>query len=787
MMATSALASCLANGLGALCDPTATPAFARTLAGFSYSGYSGYGGGSALGSTASSLYGSSSSSGSGSGSSREASIGSLDLDISEMLQALNTDLLLEADADTACSRCEAGVPAARCSACNLVLCTGCAGKHQRQMTKDHVLIRVEDGLPFNLAVPPPHLAMTTAPRQTVRQARVSPPPRKTVTPPRPRPGTLCELHAGEALTAYCETCGTGMCNACSSTGLHRGHAVVKLSAAKAATEKALRDATTGAQQTRDRLEQASSVSAAVEAKALQVHAEIRRCSRELIAAVEARERELLGNLNDIRQLKGRSLQLQADVLRGLHERYVRLAESLKDTLAHGQGVDVVHARDKAAVELAQLRAAKSSSNGAGRASHAVFEDDVMSFIPPEPVLASALSSMGCVSSSGYALSTVAAGEGLTRAVRGRPASFTVQVKSHLEAGVAVVPAGELDVVLVAPEGGVTRAVIRGDLEDRGDGSFGVTYRPRAEGVHTLSVTLRGRHIVGSPFQVEVRALRDYNSVRAAAVEFGGEGAEEGRFLRPWGVCTDKSGRVIVADRSNNRVQVFREDGQFVFAFGSHGSEPGQFDRPAGVAADAQGRIVVADKDNHRIQVFSPEGHFIKTFGKCGSKPGEFSYPWDVDVNAAGEIVVADTKNHRIQLFSADGVFLRKYGWETSPTMWRHFETPRGVAFTKQGYVIVSDFDNHRLVVVEPTLRHARFLGCEGSGPRQFLRPQGVAIDTDGCILISDSRNNRIQVLEEDGRFKTEIALDMDRPSGITVTGEGKIIVVDFGHNRVLVL
>ena len=62
------------------------------------------------------------------------------------------------------------------------------------------------------------------------------------------------------------------------------------------------------------------------------------------------------------------------------------------------------------------------------------------------------------------------------------------------------------------------------------------------------------------------------------------------------------GFLVVADRSNNRIQVFNPDGTFHHMFGSSGTRHGQFDRPAGVAIDIQERIIVVDKDNHRVQV-----------------------------------------------------------------------------------------------------------------------------------------------------------------------------------------
>lgn len=74
------------------------------------------------------------------------------------------------------------------------------------------------------------------------------------------------------------------------------------------------------------------------------------------------------------------------------------------------------------------------------------------------------------------------------------------------------------------------------------------------------------------------------------------------LCRPWGVTCDKEGNIILADRSNNRIQIYRLDGTLVRRFGTYGTGPGQFDRPAGVAVDARRRIVITDKDNHRVQV-----------------------------------------------------------------------------------------------------------------------------------------------------------------------------------------
>ena len=50
------------------------------------------------------------------------------------------------------------------------------------------------------------------------------------------------------------------------------------------------------------------------------------------------------------------------------------------------------------------------------------------------------------------------------------------------------------------------------------------------------------------------------------------------------------------------LQMFRPDGCWLRSFGSFGAELGQLKYPNAVAADESGRIVVSDNWNHRVQV-----------------------------------------------------------------------------------------------------------------------------------------------------------------------------------------
>lgn len=291
------------------------------------------------------------------------------------------------------------------------------------------------------------------------------------------------------------------------------------------------------------------------------------------------------------------------------------------------------------------------------------------------------------------------------------------------------------------------------------------------------------------FPVSFHTRRNYARIKKPVTVFGKEGSGDYDLCRPWGVCCDNNGHIIIADRSNNRIQIFRSDGSHVRKFGQQGTEEGEFNRPAGVAIDYYGRIVVTDKDNHRVQVFTMEGKFVFAFGERGQSNGKFHYPWDVDVNSAGLIAISDTRNHRIQLFTGNGMFLKKFGFESMSNMWKFFDSPRGLCFTPDNTIMVTDFNNHRLYEIDIE-KTPKLLNADNYKRCELFRPQGLAMDAEGNVLVADCRNNRIQVFSRAGELIGSFGVagkelgQFDRPSGIALTPDGKIVVVDFGNHRI---
>ncbi len=87
----------------------------------------------------------------------------------------------------------------------------------------------------------------------------------------------------------------------------------------------------------------------------------------------------------------------------------------------------------------------------------------------------------------------------------------------------------------------------------------------------------------------------------------GLGVGEGALSLPRGIAMDERDRLHVVDAVEQCVKVYdvsELEPRFLFAFGDWGTDDGQFNYPGDVALDSTGRVYVADRENDRIQVWS---------------------------------------------------------------------------------------------------------------------------------------------------------------------------------------
>jgi sugar lactone lactonase YvrE len=168
-----------------------------------------------------------------------------------------------------------------------------------------------------------------------------------------------------------------------------------------------------------------------------------------------------------------------------------------------------------------------------------------------------------------------------------------------------------------------------------------------------------------------------------------------KLNQPTDVIVAANGDVFVTQghtpgpNGDARVLKFAPDGKFIKSWGGKGSGPGQFQVAHGIAIDAKGLLWVADRENQRVQVFDQDGTFVReihykglpcslaigarniymvngfagqllqldlegkvlaALGKPGTGPGEFGEAHMIALAPNGDVYVADSVNASLQKF-----------------------------------------------------------------------------------------------------------------------------------------
>jgi sugar lactone lactonase YvrE len=165
------------------------------------------------------------------------------------------------------------------------------------------------------------------------------------------------------------------------------------------------------------------------------------------------------------------------------------------------------------------------------------------------------------------------------------------------------------------------------------------------------------------------------------------------FNRPTHVCVSpKSGDIFVTDGYGNaRVHRYSPDGKLLTSWGQPGCEPGEFQNPHNVIVDEDEYVYIADRENNRVQVFDGRGsvqaiwHDIyRPDGFCRDGEGLF-YVGEL----AGQ-VDAPTAGHRLTILSKHGTKLARLGEPEPGDGPGQFIAPHGCAVDSQGNIYIAE-------------------------------------------------------------------------------------------------
>jgi DNA-binding beta-propeller fold protein YncE len=259
-------------------------------------------------------------------------------------------------------------------------------------------------------------------------------------------------------------------------------------------------------------------------------------------------------------------------------------------------------------------------------------------------------------------------------------------------------------------------------------------------------------------------------------------AKLAQLSAPHEVRFDRKGNMLVAERDANVIR--RIDGHSglistlvgtgMLGFGGDGgpSEKAQLRQPHSIALDSNDNLYICDIQNNRVRRRDAATGLLTTFagnGEVADTPDEGSLatslhgPRSIDIGPDGTMYLILREGNKV--FSIDpvakslrriaGTGAKGYAGDKGPARDAQWNGPKGIAYSPDGSLYISDTENH--VIRRVSLHDGRVDTVAGTGERgdgpdgdplgcALARPHGVYVH-DGILYIGDSENHRIRALE----------------------------------------
>ena len=125
------------------------------------------------------------------------------------------------------------------------------------------------------------------------------------------------------------------------------------------------------------------------------------------------------------------------------------------------------------------------------------------------------------------------------------------------------------------------------------------------------------------------------------------------------------GEMYIADGNNYQVHRYSPESKWISSWGTQGSGPGEFDFPCSIDMDRKDRILIADRENNRLQIFDRDGNYQTEWA--------VPKPNDVFVDRDGMIYVPEEEKRKIDIFNDDGELVCQWGERGKrPEQFRNF-------------------------------------------------------------------------------------------------------------------
>ncbi|MDF2714455.1 MAG: repeat-containing protein [Paenibacillus sp.] len=175
---------------------------------------------------------------------------------------------------------------------------------------------------------------------------------------------------------------------------------------------------------------------------------------------------------------------------------------------------------------------------------------------------------------------------------------------------------------------------------------------------------------------------------------------EGKPYRPTDIAVAPNGDIYVTDGyGQNWIHRYSASGEWLFSWGGTGREPGRMKCPHGISVKTPGgepELYVADRGNNRIQVFTLDGAHKRFIDHDMDRPCSFYFHggrmYFPDLNS--RVTIFDENDRLLTHLGEDQQAYKQAGWPNLPKSYYRlgrFSSPHGLCVDSQGDVYVAEW------------------------------------------------------------------------------------------------
>ena len=268
----------------------------------------------------------------------------------------------------------------------------------------------------------------------------------------------------------------------------------------------------------------------------------------------------------------------------------------------------------------------------------------------------------------------------------------------------------------------------------------------------------------------------FATFHSSIVATGKKGGAPGEVNLPSSVAIhEETHQIFVANRINNRIEVFSEMGEFLNQLGV-----GQLSDPYGIAIYWDSLYVSCWGDCTVSKFSLTEMCRVRRIGGRGSNNRQFNSPHQLTTDPIGRVFIADSHYYKICIHDPDLNHLRNIKLQS---MLRPFD----VKVSRDRLYVLCPYNNPCMLVLTLEGDKLHSFITRGRG-MDVIRPYFFCLDPLNNFVISDYASDSIRVFSPEGNLLHMIGREgrqpgmFCRPTGVAVTPDRRLACVSKNEN-----